>query len=81
MKTMYLRKQGGLTFWRIGRLGGSFYVARRPQAQTWRIETTAYGPSLHRVRSIGDLGGVALAALYGSSAALGMGMAALAMWH
>lgn len=26
---MTYRKQGGLHFWRIGRLGGSFYLARR----------------------------------------------------
>lgn len=24
----YVRRNGGLLFWRIGRLGGSFYLAR-----------------------------------------------------
>jgi len=27
---MHIKKIGGLRFWRIGRIGGSFYVARRP---------------------------------------------------
>lgn len=26
---MAIRKVGGLWFWRIGRVGGSFYIARR----------------------------------------------------
>lgn len=26
---MSIRRIGGLLFWRIGRLGGSFYIARR----------------------------------------------------
>jgi hypothetical protein len=25
----YLRRTGGLMFWRLGRLGGSFYLASR----------------------------------------------------
>lgn len=25
-----MKRVGGLTFWRIGRFGGSFYVARKP---------------------------------------------------
>ena len=29
---MSYRKVGGLRFWRIGRLGGSFYIARRVTA-------------------------------------------------
>jgi hypothetical protein len=32
---MHFHRKGGLTFWRIGRLGGSFYLARRrPAAAT-----------------------------------------------
>lgn len=93
-KSLYIRRNGGLTFWRVARLGGSFYLARRksPQiapgaarrAQVWVSTPTAYGPSLRRVRSLDDLGaigGMILAILYGSSMALGMGMAALAMAH
>jgi hypothetical protein len=29
MNRFYLKRQGGLMFWRIGRLGGSFYLATR----------------------------------------------------
>lgn len=29
MPAMTARRVGGLTFWRIGRFGGSFYLARR----------------------------------------------------
>ena len=27
---IYLRKSGGMWFWRVGCLGGSFYLSRKP---------------------------------------------------
>lgn len=29
---MTIKRNGGLWFWRIGRIGGSFYIARKRQA-------------------------------------------------
>lgn len=33
--TLKFRKVGGLYHWRIGRLGGSFYVARKVERNAW----------------------------------------------
>ena len=32
---MTYRKVGGLHHWRVGRLGGSFYIAKRRAPTTW----------------------------------------------
>lgn len=81
-KSFYIKRQGGLHFWRIGRLGGSIYLAKRqPAPQAWRIAPRAHGPELRRVRSIDTVGGALLGVLYAISMASGMGIAALAMWH
>lgn len=44
-----LKRQGGLTFWRIGRLGGSIYIARRkpaprPDVRTYAATLASYRP-------------------------------------
>lgn len=38
---MTYRKVGGLYHWRIGRIGGSFYLAK-PQPRTWARDTDRY---------------------------------------
>lgn len=38
---MRLERHGGLTFWRIGRLGGSFYIAR-PKVRTYQQVLASY---------------------------------------
>lgn len=39
-RNFYLRRNGGLVFWRVGRIGGSFYLARNPKSQSWIILRT-----------------------------------------
>lgn len=41
---MRLKRQGGLTFWRIGRLGGSIYIARKP-VRTYAETLASYQPA------------------------------------
>lgn len=41
---MGVKRVGGLTFWRIGRLGGSIYIAR-PKVRTYAETLASYQPS------------------------------------
>ena len=56
-----LRKVGGIRFWRVGRIGGSFYVARRRAPKgPWRDASGAGVADYAGAVALGLIGGVAL---------------------
>jgi len=49
MITIYLRRNGGMVFWRVGRIGGSFYLSQSRHADnTERAQRRAKRKAMRR---------------------------------